>query len=164
MQDSHSTASLIQESYRRLRQLARQQLDAGGSISPTDLVHEVFLRMEGHEWESDLHFRRTAVKAMRQIIVDRARRRGAAKRGGGAVRVTLRGVGEVVDPVDALALDAVIAKLHEADARRGQVAELVVFGGFSQEEVAELLGASVRTVQRDWRVARALLRAELLGG
>ena len=78
--------------------------------------------------------------------------------------MTLRGVGEVVDPVDALALDAVIAKLHEADARRGQVAELVVFGGFSQEEVAELLGASVRTVQRDWRVARALLRAELLGG
>jgi RNA polymerase sigma factor (TIGR02999 family) len=129
-------------------------------------VHEAFLRLTGAtgiEWQDRAHFMGIAARAMRQILVDHARRHRAAKRGGGLTRVTLSGA-EPAAPEEA----AEILDLHEAlerfaalDRRAAQVVELRVFGGLSVQEVAHLLEVSPRTVDGDWAVARMWLSREL---
>jgi RNA polymerase sigma factor (TIGR02999 family) len=154
--------------YRELRALAGSYFrgqPAGATLSPTALVHEVWLRLAhapASEWHDRGHFFATAATAMRQILVDQARRRRAAKRGGAAKeRVTLSGLAAWDSPVDVVAVDELLAKLGALDERLGRLAELRFFGGLSQEEAAEALGVSVRTVQSDWRKAKAWLIAEL---
>jgi RNA polymerase sigma factor (TIGR02999 family) len=99
---------------------------------------------------------------MRQILTDHARRRHAAKRGGAErVRVTLSGVPALEAPIDLLELDQVLGKLATLDARQARVVELRFFGGLTEDEVATTLGVSLRTVQKDWRSAKAWLLCEL---
>jgi RNA polymerase sigma factor (TIGR02999 family) len=158
--------ALVAKVYGELRALAGSYFrgqPAGLTLSPTALVHEVYLRLAGGEVPSDRgHFFAVAATAMRQILTDQARRRRAAKRGGAAKeRVTLSGVPSWDSPVDVVAIDELLAKLTALDARQGRLAELRFFGGLTQEEAAEALGVSLRTVQSDWRKAKAWLIAEL---
>jgi RNA polymerase sigma factor (TIGR02999 family) len=167
--DREALDALIPEVYQELRRAARVRLAnerAGHSLQPTDLVHEAFMRLEGYgsiAWKDRAHFFAVAARVMRRVLVDRARKRGAIKRGGAERTVTLtepRAPARSVD-VDVLALNQALSRLAERDPRQCEVAELRYFGGLSQEEIAEVLGISVPTVKRDWRVARLWLRREL---
>ncbi len=151
--------------YDELRRMADGQLrrePVGHTLQPTALVHEVFLRFVDAEVPAAdrSHFIGIAARAMRQVLVDHARRRVAAKRGGGRVRTTLGG-GELaleLDPVEMLDLDRALASL---DDRQRRVVELRFFAGLEEREIGEVLGVTERTVRRDWVKARAWLYAAL---
>lgn len=155
--------------YEELRRLARGVLrsEYAAEFSPTTLVHEAWLKLEGTPalaTTSSLHFRRIAARAMRQILVDAARRRNAKINGGGLLRVDFDvclNVGGAMKERELLALDAALEELRRQRPRQAQVVEARYFGGFTCAECAELLGISEETVQRDWRVARAWLICEL---
>jgi len=164
--DREALDALVPEVYQELRRAARARLAnerAGHSLQPTDLVHEAFMRLEGYgriAWKDRAHFFAVAARVMRRVLIDRARRRGAVKRGGPDRTVTLcepRAPARSVD-VDVFALGQALARLAERDPRQCEVVELRYFGGLSQEEIAEVLGISVPTVKRDWRVAKLWLR------
>jgi RNA polymerase sigma factor (TIGR02999 family) len=135
-------------------------------MSTTALVHEAYIKLAAAgdvDLQSRLHFFRLAARAMRQVLVDGARRQLAEKRGGDLVLVTLNDALHAT-PMRAstfLALDRAIDRLGELDPRAAQVVECRYFAGLSVEETATALDVSPRTVKRDWRVARALLTAEL---
>lgn len=152
-----------------LRKLAARRLRGerpGHTLQPTALVNEVFLRLvRGHpvRWESRAHFFGVAARLMRQILVDHARGRQAAKRGGELARVSLEDAMDTADAALAvLTVDEALTMLAKVDARQASVAELRIFGGLNLEEAGEVLGVSPATVSRDWRVARAWLARELL--
>ena len=169
--DAAAAAALTPLVYAELRALAAGYLRwerVNHTLQPTDLVHEAFLRLAGRVGRSTerSHFLALAAVAMRNVLVDHARRRRAAKRGGGAERwsVTLimdeealpdRHQGEVLE------LDDLLKRLALLDARRGKVVELKVFAGMTNEEIAEVLDVSRSTVSDDWTVAKAWLAAEL---
>ena len=158
--------------YDELRRQARRYMRAqppGHTLQTTALVHEAYLRLVGQshvDWQSRAHFLGVASKAMRSILVDHARARSAAKRGGAARAITLDEAGGVADArsqrgVDVLALDEALARLAELDSRKSQLVELRYFGGLGIEEAAAVLGVSPATVKREWTTARAWLRREL---
>ncbi len=155
--------------YDELRALAarffrRQRRDH--ILQPTALVHEAYLRLVDQtkaEWRDRAHFLSVAAKAMRQILIDHFRERQAAKRGGTWKKVTLSGI-DVATPspeVDFLALNEALEELERFDEEQHKVIELRFFGGLSIEEVAEVLGVSKSTVEREWRAARAWLNRRL---
>jgi RNA polymerase sigma factor (TIGR02999 family) len=153
--------------YGDLRRLARRQLqdDAGRgrTLDTTGLVHEAYLRLAERSrasWEGRGHFFAVCARAMRQIVVDYARERRAAKRGGGVPAVTLDDAAAAVDSraAEILAVDEALASLGALDPRLPQVVECRFFAGLTEEETAEALGLPLRTVQRDWARARAWLR------
>ena len=158
--------------YDLLRQRARGMMAreaAGHTLSPTALVHEAYLRVADrrNEFESRRHFYNAAAEAMRRILVDHARSRRSAKRGGGAGGMR-PGILEpeapfTLDSLDWLALDEAMQRLAERDARRHRVVMLRFFGGLSEPEVAEMLGVDERTVRRDWVAARVWLFSRLSG-
>ncbi len=162
---------LLPAVYEQLRAMARQRLSSGGrdrTLDTTGLVHEAYLKLFD-QTRLTLHDRRhffaVAAMAMRQIVVDHARRRQALKRGGDLRRIELEPdqVG-AEDPVaHILSLDEALRRLSLLDERLGRVVELRFFGGFSVEETADVLGVDARTVKRDWRKARAFLYRELGG-
>lgn len=165
---------LISLVYEELRAVARRQLrhwSPGQTINTTVLVHEAYLRMverTGAVWHDRQHFLSIAGMAMRHILVDAARRRAACKRGGADLRITFdetrlgeRGV--EMDAVDILALDEALTSLAALDERLSRLVELRFFAGLTEEETAEALGTSDRTLRRDWRKARAFLFRELSG-
>jgi RNA polymerase sigma-70 factor (ECF subfamily) len=168
--DTAARAKLVELVYDELRALAASyaaQQNPGHTLAPTALVHEAFLRLVGTSgpgWKDRSHFFAVAATAMRQILTDHARRKGADKRGGGEwQRISLSdanpaGPGE---DADIAALDEALTRLAEADPRKHRVVELRFFGGLTVEEVAEELGVSVTTVESDWRAARAWLNSEL---
>jgi RNA polymerase sigma-70 factor, ECF subfamily len=136
------------------------------TLQPTALVHEAYLKLidqTSTQWTDRAHFFAVAATAMRQILIDHARAAGAAKRGGGWQRLTIDQVEEAssLDRLDVLALDEVLTKLAKVDPRQGRVVELRFFGGLSVEETAEVLSVSSRTVELDWRMAKAWLSREL---
>lgn len=151
--------------YQELHQAASRLLrreQPGHTLQPTALVNEAFLKLTGArlpETEGRAHFVGLAARAMRQILVDHARRRQAARRGGGVVAVTLENVGaEPAVPIDdMLALNDALDQLAGMHPRMAQVIEYRYFGGLTEEETARLLEVTVRTVQRDWTRARAWL-------
>ena len=153
--------------YEELKRIARHQLrgDAGAAtLSTTELVHETFLKLGGAAgWEGRGHFFGAAARAMRQVLVDFARRRGSAKRGGELARVSLSDVeGELAVQLDGLvALDEALDRLNAVDERLRQIVELRFFAGLSEREVAELLGVTPRTIERCWVKARLFLLREL---
>ena len=166
---SNHTARLVELMYPELRALAARLMRrerAGHTLQPTAIVNEAFLRLVDQgtiEWQDRAHFVGIAARVMRQILVDHARRKRAAKRGGGAAAVTLA---EATIPApgsafDVLALDEVLNRFAALDARRSRVAELRVFGGLTTKEIAAELGVSARTVEGDWAVARMWLAREL---
>ena len=155
--------------YRELERIASRQLrreHAQRTLLTQGLVHEAYLRMLGQEqpeWRDRAHFFAIAARVMRQILVDHARRRQAAKRGGEWHRVTLTGADPAfeVEVDEILALDGALNRLEDLDPRLRQVVECRFFAGMAEDEIAEALGVSTRTVQRDWTKARAWLHKEL---
>ncbi|HEY8073246.1 MAG TPA: ECF-type sigma factor [Labilithrix sp.] len=150
-----------------LRRLASRQLRSrGATLDTTALVHEAWLKLDaaGGAFESRAHYLAVAATAMRQIVVDHARRRLAQKRGGDAlVTASISRVGDARAPKldELLAIDAALAKLEAVDARLVRVVELRFFAGLEETEIAEALAVDVRTVRRDWRKARAFILVEL---
>jgi RNA polymerase sigma-70 factor (ECF subfamily) len=150
-----------------LRARARRYLRGrvGGSLQPTALVHEAYLRLVDapDDWNGRTHFFAVAAIAMRQILLDHARHQGRGKRGGNLRRVTLdEAIARDVGPdVDMLALTQALERLAVLDERQARIVELRVFAGMTADEVAEVLEVSRRSVQRDWAFAKAWLRAEL---
>jgi RNA polymerase sigma factor (TIGR02999 family) len=155
--------------YAELRRLARAHVSrnvAPSTLSATGLVHEAYLKFAAGgalRAESRAHFMAIAGRAMRQVMIDRARMRGAKKRGGAALPVTLMDGHSVfeMDPVGVLALDAAMAQLEE---RQRQVVEARFFAGMEEKEIAAALGISERTVRREWVKARAWLVRALAAG
>ena len=157
--------SLAYEELRRLAAVVRRG-DPSATLTPTALVNEAWLKLASSPplgATSQLHFKRIAARAMRQILVDAARRRDAAKRGSGQALVTFD---ESLDqaaasPDEFLALDAALEELARLNPRQAAMVESRFFGGLDVAETAELLGISEATVLRDWRAARAWLAHEL---
>jgi RNA polymerase sigma factor (TIGR02999 family) len=152
--------------YQQLRHIAGalRARGGGGSLQPTELVHEAFVRLAAAStpaWSSEGHFRAVAARAMRMILIDRARRRAAARRGGGRDRVTLADLGMDEQQVDLVALDEVLGELEALDPRGAELVVLRVFGGLDHAEAAEQLGVAERTVRREWRRLRAWLITRL---
>ncbi|MHC5211233.1 MAG: ECF-type sigma factor [Planctomycetota bacterium] len=166
-----SGAFSIDDVYAALHEIAEREFrrePAGHTLQPTALVNEAWLRVADRPggYESRSHFLGVAAKAMRHVLVDHARRRRAAKRGGDAERVTLlTGDGGEADAptLDVLDLDEALARLERTDERLACVVELKFFAGLTIEEVAEALGVSHMTVSTDWRRARVWLARELAG-
>jgi len=156
--------------YDELRALAGRyfaNLPVGQTLQPTALVNEAFLKLDrgGHQGNEDQHFLALAATAMRQILVDHARRRQSDKRGGGWQRVTVEGVEALLDgersAVDLLLLDQLLTELSEVNADQAKIVELRFFAGQTVPEIAETLGLGVRTVERHWRFARTWLQHRL---
>lgn len=155
--------------YDRLKQIARRQLRRRGfglTLSTTELVHETYLKMAPHpssDWEDRAHFFGVAARAMRQILVDHARKKNAQKRGGRWQRITLTGphLAFELRIDELLALDHALDKLDTLNERLRKVVELRFFGGMTTKEIAEVLDVSKRTVQRDWTKAKLFLHREL---
>ena len=151
------------------RQAARQLRNerAGHSLQTTALIHEAFLRLvdqPGVEWQSRTQFFAFAAQVMRHILVDHARARDAAKRGNGAVKISLTNAEAAFagEPdIDLLALNEALDRLAAIDQQQIRIVELRYFGGLSLEETAEALKISRATAARDWNVARAWLHREL---
>jgi len=153
--------------YSELKRAARLQLRRERTpFDTTVLVHEAYLRLAAGVVLAPVdrnHLLALSARAMRQVLVDHARHVHAQKRGSGQAALTLTasvGSGERA-VVEVLALDELLGSLHKVDARAAQVVELRYFGGYEEEEIADLLGISYRTVRRDWRNARAFLLAEM---
>jgi RNA polymerase sigma-70 factor, ECF subfamily len=167
--DRDAVDRLLPAVYGELRARAASYLRrerAGHTLQPTALVHEAYMRLVNYEktdWQCRAHFFATASEAMRRILVDHARTRRRGKRGGGALQVTLdesNGPLEVQD-FDVLALNEALERLAELDARQAKIVELRFFGGLTNEEIAEVMGVSERTVRSDWAHARVWLARTL---
>lgn len=160
--DGEALDRLLPLVYEDLRRVAHRQLDregGGHTLQTTALIHEAYLKLAAGgamSATSRAHFLAIAARAMRQVLVDYARRRKAAKRGGGVISVTL---GDQAQPADTSADDllALDDALRELDPRQRQVIECRFFGGMEEKDIAEVLGVSERTVRRDWVKARAWL-------
>jgi RNA polymerase sigma factor (TIGR02999 family) len=169
--DKNAEKELFRLVYEPLRRIARRQLKGvrpGQGLQTTEVVHEAYLRLaarEGVSWQDRAHFYAVSAKAMRHILIDYARSRGYAKRGGQAAHVTLdeAGASSAERPMDLVALDEALTRLEADYPRRSQVVELRYFGGLANQEIAEVLKVSPATVERDWRYARAWLQQELAG-
>jgi RNA polymerase sigma factor (TIGR02999 family) len=155
--------------YEELRRLAHHYMGRerpGHTLQTTALVNEAYIRLidwKNVHWQNRAHFFAVSAQLMRRILVDFARSRGYAKRGGGALAVTLDEATLLSSEkgTDIVALDEALLSLTELDARQSQVVELRFFGGLSIEETAEVLKVSPGTVRRDWSLARAWLHREL---
>jgi RNA polymerase sigma factor (TIGR02999 family) len=177
-------ADLMPLVYDELRRVAARYIGRerrGQTLQATALVNEAFIRLvneKARSFQNRAHFVAIAALSMRQILVERARRRGAAKRGGDPIRVTFvedapaeagpsrsagradAGFGRPVD-IDVLALDQALNRLAEIDATQAKVVELRYFGGLTIEETAEVLHSSPATIKREWAMARAWLKQEI---
>lgn len=136
------------------------------TIGPTALIHEAFLRLVDHadeEWEGRRHFVRVAARAMRYVLLDRARAKSRVKRGGDRRRVTLDegSLAQAEQATEIVAVGEALERLEEYDPELARIVELRFFAGLSNAEVAETTKTSLRTIERRWRVARALLLDEL---
>jgi RNA polymerase sigma-70 factor, ECF subfamily len=152
-----------------LRRIARRCLHgerANHSLQATELVHEAFLRLvdiQQIDWQNRTHFLAMSARLMRRVLVDLARARGADKRGGGAIRVTLNeaAIDGLAPNANVIRLDDALKALAALDERKSRVVELRFFGGLTADETAVALQVSSKTVLRDWEFARAWLQREL---
>jgi len=169
--DVAARESLVPLVYDELRRLARYYLASQRSdhtLQSTAIVHEAYLRLAGRDnvhWENRSHFFAVAAQLMRRILVDHARKRNAAKRGG--AHLTLL-VDETVEPssqreLDLIALDDALKALAELDERQSRIVELRFFGGLSIDDTSRILDISPATVKREWSTARAWLHEEISG-
>ncbi len=170
-EESHAAEELFADVYSELRALAARYLHRerkSHTLQPTALVHEAYLKFTGQtrfDGQDPAHFLAVAAHAMRQVLVDHARRHGAAKRGGNRPRIALDDslVIESRREVDLLALEDALTRLAKLDPRQAKMIELRFFGGLSIAEVAKVMGMSKRSVEREWTMVRAWLRRELRG-
>jgi len=162
---------LVPVLYTELRKLARARMahvPPGNTLQPTALVHQAYLRLVGSGdpgWNSRGHFFAAAAQAMRQILVEQARRKAAHKHGGGRERADLEGNEPAIEPPsdDVLAVDRALERLQKDDPRQAQIVLLRYFAGLDRDETAAALGISVRTVDREWRTILARLHREIAG-
>jgi RNA polymerase sigma factor (TIGR02999 family) len=167
--DAKASAELLPLVYDELRRLARAHMkreSPGQTLQPTALVHEAYMRLVGDadlKWDNRGHFFGAAARAMRHILVERARRRGRVKRGGGRGRVELDERALAVEPpsTDLLALDEALNALEAYDRRKCEVVMLRYFAGLTIEETAAAMALSIATVKNEWAFARAWLHREL---
>lgn len=167
--DTKAAAELLPLVYEDLRRLARSRmarLKPGQTLQPTALVHEAYLRVAGEmdpRWDGRGHFFGAAARAMRDILVDQARRKHSQKRGGGQERISTEDSELMIEPPaeDVRALDDAVKRLEAEDPRKGQLINLRYFARLSNEETAAALGLSVKTIEREWRFIRAWLQHEL---
>ena len=167
-----AAAELLPALYAELRSLAAAltaRLPPGQTLQPTALVHEAYLKMvRGQDpgWEGRRHFFGAAARAMREILIDQARRKASGKHGGQGQRVELTEGLALIEPPDddLLALDDAIQRLQAEEPRLAEVVMLRYYAGLSVEETAEVVGRSDRTVKREWRQARAWLAGRLSPG
>lgn len=169
--DREALEKLMPLVYEELRRLARHYLRQERSdhtLQSTALVHEAYLRLAGEhapQWQNRAHFFGIAARLMRQILVEHARSRATAKRGGSACKLTLDdsiALPQQID-VDVVALDKALNELSEMDAQQSRIVELRFFGGLTIEDTSEVLGISTATVKRDWITARAWLYRAMTG-
>lgn len=158
--------TLVYDELRRIAggYLRRERPDH--TLQPTALVHEAYLRLveqSERNWQNRAHFIGIGAHLMRQILVDHARKRAALKRRGDAHGLTLDDVAlpQALQMEELLNLDQALCRLELLDKRQSRIVELRFFGGLSEEEIGQVLGISVRTVKRDWNVARAWLYSEI---
>ena len=169
--DRNALGRLLPLVYRDLQRLAKRQLSAGRpgqTLNTTGLVHEAYLKLADSDrsaWQDRGHFFAVAAMAMRQIVIDYARQTQAHKRGGEQKKEGLDGVDLAVEAQaeTLLAVDRALTRLGELDPRLPRIVECRFFTGLTEEETAEALGVSTRTVERDWKRARAWLKQELDG-
>jgi len=169
--DKEAESKLMALVYDELHHIAERYMRRERSdhtLQPTALVNEAYMRMltqRDREWNGRVHFFAVAAQAMRRILVDHARAHRSGKRGGARAKLELQDtlIAAQEQPDHLLALDAALNRLAEWDARQGKVVELRVFGGLSEDEIAQTLGVSVRTVKRDWSMAKAWLHGEIFG-
>jgi RNA polymerase sigma factor (TIGR02999 family) len=167
--DEQALTELVPRVQRELRRLAGHFLQnerSGATLQATDLVQEVYLRLvdiNQLDWQHRAHFFAVSATMMRRILLDRARRRAAAKRGGKPEVVDLEKAVDVASNQshELIALDDALNALGEIDPRKARIVELRFFAGLEVKETAEVLGVSPETVMRDWKLARAWLLAEL---
>jgi RNA polymerase sigma factor (TIGR02999 family) len=167
--DGNALDKLIPIVYEDLRHVAgryMQSEESGHTLQTTALVHEAYLRLtreQDRTWESRAHFFAVAAQIMRNLLVDHARMATRAKRGGGIAEISLEDAPELATakPEVMLALDDAMRRLAEVDPRASRIVELRYFVGLNNEEVANVIGISEKTVIRDWNTAKAWLRAEL---
>ncbi|CAM2010549.1 ECF-type sigma factor [Acanthopleuribacter pedis] len=163
--DQQAFDELLPLVYTRLKAMSRNFLRnerANHTLSATALVHEAYFKMVEHDrmrWQDRAHFFAVTATVMRRILLNHARNRKAQKRGGGEVNLTFDEAHDLLPSpeVDVLALEDVLQKLSEKDPRKGKIVEMRVYGGLTEEEVAEVLKVSAPTVRREWRAARAWL-------
>jgi RNA polymerase sigma-70 factor, ECF subfamily len=169
--DEEALGRLMPVVYPELRRIARRHLDrrpGGQTLESAALANEAYLKLVRAgciRCENRVHFLALCAQIMRRILVDHARSRGYAKRGGNAQRVPLDDVLLMARArgIEMLALDEALQSLSEIDARKCRVVELRYFGGLSVEETAEVLGISAETAKRDWKMARIWLLAQITG-
>jgi RNA polymerase sigma-70 factor, ECF subfamily len=167
--DLSAETELFPAVHSELRRLARSYLRRerpGHTLQPTALVNEAYIKLVGlrnAEYKDRSHFFAIAAKIMRHILTDHARRRSSAKRGGSLIPVSLEGSASFGDQDDEMILDLDLALVRLADfaPRQARVVEMRFFGGMSEDEIAETLSLSSRTIKRDWLVAKAWLYGEL---
>jgi RNA polymerase sigma factor (TIGR02999 family) len=167
--DPTAANELLPLVYQELRKLAAHKMAGqapGHTLQPTALVHEAWLRLAGKEpgrFAGRAHFFAAAAEAMRHILIDSARRKRAARHGGGQVRVEMEDVAiaSATDDNELLAVDDVLDKLAAEDAKKAELAKLRYFVGMTFEEAADVLGISVATAKRHWAYARAFLYEEI---
>ena len=161
---------LFERNYDTLLTLARNRRKRAGfgdTLQTSDVLHESFLKLTGRTiWQSQEHFLKTASLAMRQVVVDHARRKLAAKRGGGATGIPIDQAEALLPefgetPEQILQIADLLARLEETNARWMRVVDARYFSGLTEEETAQALGLSTRTVRRDWKAARAWLAQEM---
>lgn len=172
MTDDRPLDPAVEDVYGELRRLAARYVgrERAPSVQATELVHEAYLRLargKPAQWQNRAHFVAIAAISMRRLLVERARARGAAKRGGGGIQVTLDetllGGTTAGTSLDLIALDRALTRLADLDAGQARIVELRFFGGLSVEETAAALSISPATVKRHWTMARAWLLRELEG-
>lgn len=158
----------IAQHYEELKRLAhRMLLRRDATLHTTALVHELFLKLRGHSAaDGDAHLMNLAARAMRQILVDAARKRASEKRGGDQIAVTITnrlGAEDKGMEIDVLALEQSLQKLEKSAPELAKVVELHFFGGLSFADISSLLGINERTLFRQWRTARAQIHLDLSG-
>ncbi|MDT4895214.1 MAG: hypothetical protein QOH25_291 [Acidobacteriota bacterium] len=167
--DKTAAEKLLPIVYQELKFLARRYLrreQQDVSLQTTELINEAYLKLVDQretDWQSRLHFFSVAARAMRNFLVDHARRKLYAKRGAGAKKISLDSV-QISFPktdVDILKLNEALESLAEVDERKSRIVELRFFGGLNSQETAEILGVSEITIKREWLKAKAFLYAEL---
>jgi RNA polymerase sigma factor (TIGR02999 family) len=162
---AEDVAPIVYDELRRVAAAYMRRERPGQTLQATALVHEVYLRLAqaGTPWHDQKHFVGIAARSMRQILVERARARGAQKRWGGMNRVSITdSLALAADPETMLpALDEAIARLEQIDAEQAKIVELRYFAGMSVDEAAEAMGMSPATLKRRWALARAWLFREL---
>lgn len=163
-------APLVMAELRAIAARALRRERPGHTLQPTLLADEAFMKLVGQEqisWQDRSHFFGIAARSMRRLLVDHARARSREKRGGDMERVSLENAepaGAASSHVDLLALEDAMIRLEQLDPRQAKIVELKYFAGLTSEEIAHVLGVSIRTVDGDWAMARAWLRTQMLPG